>query len=125
MKKQIILTLAIIISISAGTAALSQTKGDPAKGKQVYDTRCAMCHGPGGQGDGPAAAALEPKPRDLSSADYMSGLTNDYLHKVIAKGGAAVGKSAAMPAHSGMLSDDDIWNVIAHIRTNLCKCEPK
>lgn len=125
MRKQIILTLAIIISISAGTAAFSQTEGDAAKGKQVYDTRCAMCHGPGGTGDGPAAASLDPKPRDLSDAEYMTGISNEYMHKIIAKGGAAVDKSPAMPAHSGMLSDEDITNVIAHIRKNLCKCEPK
>lgn len=125
MKQHITFVLTVILALSAGTAAFSQTKGDAAKGKQVYDTRCAMCHGPGGKGDGPAAAALQPKPRDLSDAQYMSGLTNDYIFKIISKGGAAVGKSAAMPAHSGMLSDQDIWNVISHISENLCKCKPK
>lgn len=125
MTNKLVLVLALIISVSAGSAAFSETKGDPAKGKQVYDTRCAMCHGPGGKGDGPASASLEPKPRDLSDAEYMSGITNEYMYKIIAEGGAAVDMSPAMPAHKGMLSEADIQNVIAHVRENLCECEPK
>ncbi len=35
-------------------------------GKQVWDTHCTSCHGAEGKGDGPAAAALDPKPTDLT-----------------------------------------------------------
>ena len=90
-----------------------------------FTIRCAMCHGQSGKGDGPAAASLKPKPQDHSDAEYMSGLTNDYMFKIIKQGGAAVGKAPTMPAHSGTLSDDDIWNVIAYIRQDICKCKPK
>ena len=66
---------------------------DSAKGKEVYDTYCALCHGPTGLGDGVGAAALDPKPRDLSSAAILEGYTDEYLVDVIANGGMAVGKS--------------------------------
>jgi len=35
-------------------------------GKEMFRTYCATCHGPGGKGDGPAAAALKKAPADLT-----------------------------------------------------------
>ncbi len=99
--------------------------GDAAKGKESYDQICASCHGATGKGDGVAAAALDPKPRDLSSAEYVSTLSDDHIFKVIKEGGPAAGKSPLMPAWGGVLSDDQINNVIAYIRSDLCKCQAK
>ena len=72
-----------------------------------------------------AAAALDPKPRDLSSAAILETYTDEYLVNVITNGGAAVGKSPVMMAWDGIISPEDIENVVAHIRQNLCKCEYK
>jgi len=101
------------------------TKGDPAKGKEKFELICASCHGPGGKGDGPAAAALDPKPRDLSDPAYVSTLTDEHIFKTVKEGGASVGKSPLMPAWGGTLTDDDIWNVIAYVRQDICKCQYK
>ncbi len=100
-------------------------KGDPAKGKEIYAEKCGSCHGPEGEGDGPAAAALDPKPRNLSDAEYVSTLSDEHIFKTISEGGAAVGKSPLMPPWKGVLSEDDIWNVIAYLRKDICKCEYK
>ncbi len=110
------------LSISLATAA---QKGDPAKGKEKFSQICSTCHGPQGHGDGPAGAALNPKPRNLSDAKYMSTLTDDHIFKTVNEGGASVGKSPAMPAWGSVLSKDDIWNVIAYVRKDICKCEYK
>jgi mono/diheme cytochrome c family protein len=121
-----LLVLALFFSLYLSLAAVKAvTKGDPAAGKEKFDQICASCHGPGGKGDGPAAAALDPKPRDLSDASYVSTLTDEHIFKTVKEGGAAVGKSPMMPAWGGALSDDDIWNVIAYIRKDICKCEYK
>jgi mono/diheme cytochrome c family protein/predicted small secreted protein len=104
---------------------VAEAKGDPAKGKTVFMDKCSPCHGPEGKGDGPAGAAFNPKPRNLTDASYMSTLNNEHLFKVISEGGASVGRSPLMPAWGGTLSKDDIWNVIAHIRQDVCKCEYK
>ena len=101
------------------------TKGDPAKGKEKFELICASCHGPGGKGDGPAAAALDPKPRDLSDPAYVSTLTDEHIFKTVKEGGASVGKSPLMPAWGGTLTDDDIWNVLAYVRQDICKCQYK
>ena len=38
-----------------------------AHGKSLFQVNCVTCHGPGGAGDGAAAAALNPKPRNFTS----------------------------------------------------------
>ena len=120
-----ILLATLVFSCALFLAAGPSGAADSAKGKQVYDTYCATCHGPTGLGDGIAAAALDPKPRDLSSAAILETYTDEYLVNVITNGGAAVGKSPMMTAWSGIISPANIDNVVAHIRQNLCKCEYK
>lgn len=115
----------LILACALFLPARGALAADAAKGRQVYDTYCALCHGPTGKGDGPGAAALEPKPRDLSSAELMQGKTDENLVNVITNGGAAAGLSAAMPPWNGVISAEDIQNVVAHIRQNLCKCQYK
>ena len=115
----------LIAVFSVSLIASAEGKGDAAKGKESYVATCASCHGDTGKGDGVASAALDPKPRDLSSAEYVSTLSDEHLFKVINDGGAAVGKSALMPAWGGMLSEQDVWNVVAFIRSDLCKCQAK
>ena len=91
-------------------------QGDPlARGKAAYTTICLSCHGPEGKGDGPVAAALNPKPRDFTDKAYMAQLDDKYLFEVISKGGAAVGKSPLMPPAA--LEEQDIRNVITFIKS--------
>lgn len=127
--KNSVFTVAVSAALLAACALFLPPErshaADAAKGKQVYDTYCALCHGPTGKGDGPGAAALDPKPRDLSSAEIMQGKTDESLVNVIANGGAAGGLSAAMPPWSGVIGAEDIQNVVAHIRQNLCECQYK
>ncbi len=95
---------------------------DPTLGKETFDNTCASCHGISGMGDGVAAVGLRTKPRNLGDSEYVSNLSDDHLYKVINEGGAAAGLSALMPPWNGILTDEDIKNIISHIRTNLCKC---
>jgi len=44
-----------------------------AKGKTLFAVNCASCHGPQGFGDGPAAAALNPKPRNYHGTYWRFG----------------------------------------------------
>ena len=119
------LTLSLAIAALMVTAGFAADKGDAAEGKTQYTNICASCHGAEGKGDGIAAAALDPKPRDLSDAAYVSTLSPDHLYKVISEGGASVGLSPMMAAWGGVLSEQQIWDVIAYIHQDLCKCEYK
>jgi mono/diheme cytochrome c family protein len=49
------------------------------RGAAVFDRNCRGCHGPRGDGDGPAAPALLPAPRDLTAAVYSDRRLSDVL----------------------------------------------
>ena len=104
---------AVVLSLAASGAEAA----DAGAGKAKYQLFCAACHGPNGKGDGPAAANLNPKPRDHSNANYMKSLSDGQIFKIIKLGGPGVGKSPTMPPWGGALSDGDIKNVVAFIRT--------
>lgn len=67
-----------------------------------------ICHGPDGQGDGPAGAALNPPPSNLRA---MAGQHSDgdFAWKI------ANGRGA-MPAWSGTLTDNQIWDLVNYVQ---------
>lgn len=86
-----------------------------AQGKQLYETTCATCHGALGQGDGPGSAALDPKPRDFSNTEYMSGLTDTEIRNTIKYGGGIKGMPQ-MPSHP-QFSDEQLNAIVTYVRT--------
>jgi len=98
-------------------AQAATTAPDVTAGKADYQIYCASCHGATGGGDGPVGKTLDPRPAKHNDGNYMNPLTDDYLFKVIKFGGASVGKSPMMAPLGGTLSDQQIRNVIAFVRT--------
>ncbi len=80
-------------------------------GAQLFQTNCEMCHGPQGHGDGPAGQALDPKPRNLAALQPKVG--DDFLFWRIREGKPGT----SMVAWKGILTDEQIWQIIAFIRT--------
>lgn len=83
---------------SPASGAVAGGTIDSAAAKEVFNTRCAACHGPEGLGNGPGAAALNPKPRNYHDKHWQAKVTDEDIKKTITYGGAAVGKSPMMPA---------------------------
>lgn len=79
-------------------------------GAKIYAEKCALCHGPGGKGDGPGGAALNPKPRDHTDGAYMNSRPNEELLTIIKTG------KGAMPAWGALLSDEEVHAVLKHVR---------
>src|SRR5512138_275413 len=73
----------------------------------AFQANCVACHGPSGKGDGPAASALNPPPADL--AKVGEDATDDRLLWHISNGVPG----SAMPAWKGVLTDEQIWQVIS------------
>ena len=89
---------------------------DPAaEAKQIFENRCAVCHGQDGKGDGPGAAALNPKPRDYTSMDWQKPVTDEHLHKVIVYGGPSVGLSAGMTPNPDLESKPEVVDELVKI----------
>lgn len=80
-------------------------------GADLFDTNCTACHGPQGHGDGPAGAALDPAPKNLPELVKVAG--DDYLFWRISTGR----QGTAMVGWKGVLTDEQIWQVISHIHT--------
>ena len=60
--------------------------GDPAQGKAFYDDNCATCHGIEGDGRGPRAYFIVPKPRDFGHPAARASLNRPHLFDAIAHG---------------------------------------
>jgi mono/diheme cytochrome c family protein len=81
--------------------------GDPANGAMLYETNCAVCHGDNGQGGGDGVfPALNPN-------QYVQENTNAELVKFIQEGR----EGTAMAAFEGRLNEDEIADIVAHLRT--------
>ncbi len=88
-------------------------------GERVYARRCAVCHGPDGRGNGPAAPSMIPRPRDFTLAlfKYKSTAgseppTDEDLRRVVTRGLVA----SAMPSFSDLLTEDEIRAVVDQVK---------
>jgi mono/diheme cytochrome c family protein len=84
------------------------------EGKMIYQSNCASCHGESAHGDGPAASSLDPKPQDL--ANLTSSVSDGYLFWRISEGGMMAPFHSAMPGWKTILSEDQIWQLVAYLR---------
>jgi mono/diheme cytochrome c family protein len=79
-------------------ATASDNGPSTAQAKEIFNSRCAACHGADGKGNGPGAITLNPKPRNYHDKAWQAQVTDEGIRKTILYGGAAVGKSPIMPA---------------------------
>jgi mono/diheme cytochrome c family protein len=85
---------------------------------QIFESRCVTCHGPKGAGDGPASAGLTPPPRNFQDPAWQKSVTDTHLEQIVQYGGAAVGRSPAMPANPDLMSKPEVVAALrAHIRS--------
>ncbi len=102
-----------------------ELKGDAAKGAAHYKTFCVSCHGEKGDGNGPAGAALTPKPGNFTDPVNADHLTPEWVYKMVKNGGAANGKSAMMVPWSGALNEQGLRDVSAYVLSfKPAKAEP-
>jgi mono/diheme cytochrome c family protein len=88
--------------------------GDARHGEAIFLRYCQGCHGPDGRGGG---KGFMPHVGPLARRGYIETLPDEYLADVIAEGGLAAGKSAYMPSWKTTLTQQDIADVVAFIRT--------
>jgi mono/diheme cytochrome c family protein len=117
----LLLVLTLIFSACGGgntptEAPAPESKGDAAHGKELFTQTCAACHGPTGEG-------VEGLGKDLTSSEFIAGKSDDALVEFIKAGrptddplnttGVAMLPKGGNPA----LSDQDLYDIVAYIRT--------
>lgn len=99
-----------VSTAQAPTAApvVPVAKPPAAEARQVFDTRCSVCHGTHGTGDGPGAAALNPKPRAFGDAAWQKSVDDARIAKTIVEGGPAVGLTPGMAPNPDLASKPEV-----------------
>jgi len=118
MRNGILFTCVLIGITGFGTASgvglkdlpVSAKERDTVSGREIYVNTCIRCHGIDGKGA--MGIQLNPPPADLTS-DNVQNRLDASLFKRIHDGKA----NTAMGAWKYSLSDDEIWDVLAYIRT--------
>lgn len=116
----------LLLAAAGGSPLLAQQGGPPEndqtreEGRVVYFDRCVYCHGEEGDGNGPVADFLDPRPRDFTvgmfklRTTYSGELPTDSdLFRVISRGISGT----AMPQWELTLSEEERWKVLYFIKT--------
>jgi DMSO reductase family type II enzyme heme b subunit len=110
-------SFAASLSLAAdpGTAL---AQGDANAGKGAYEKKCLLCHGEKGDGKGPGAELLSPRPRDFTKGLYKIRTTanktptDQDLFRIITEGMPGT----SMPGWA-VLPDKERWNLVAYLKT--------
>lgn len=88
-------------------------------GEAIFMKWCVACHGEQGKGDGPGAAAFDPKPANLTAHEFWTSRSDSLLKEVIKHG------KNGMPAFAKQLDDREIFAVIQYLKELRRKAEDK
>ncbi|MFD2366692.1 c-type cytochrome [Pseudoduganella sp. GCM10020061] len=83
------------------------------RGGLVYSSYCVTCHGINADGNGRAARLYTPRPANLRTTDKNDA----YVELIVRKGGEAIGRSAKMPPWEEELTNEQVRDVVAFIRS--------
>jgi hypothetical protein len=83
--------------------------------REIFGKRCVVCHGDHGMGDGPGAAALQPKPRSFSDGHWQTVTTDAQIAKTIVEGGVGVNLSPAMAANPDLANKPEVVQELVKI----------
>jgi cytochrome c oxidase cbb3-type subunit III len=113
LNKLILVIFLVFLSVQA------QAKETAADNYRAY---CVQCHGLEGNGKGINVRDMSVGPRDHTDFKSMSARSDEALFKVIKEGGSSISKSILMPPWGSTFSDEEIQDLVQHLRT-LCKCK--
>ncbi len=91
--------------------------GNPGQGQELYQERCVLCHGSHGQGWDWATKVDRPPVPVPNLLEVLPQRSDDYLFKLIRDGGEAVGRTRFMPAFGFNMSEQELKDIVAYLRS--------
>ena len=91
----------------------------------IYKTRCLLCHGADGKGQGPAAVTLKKRPADFTSTEFQKKISDQQIKDIVVKGGAGVKKSPLMPPNPDLKKKAQTLSELIKIVRGFAKKEKK
>ena len=82
-----------------------------ARGEVIWTQHCQVCHGPDGEGNGPASAQLNAKPKDLTMVALPPIFPDGIMAFRISNG------KNTMPAWKEAFTPEEIWDLVSYIRS--------
>jgi mono/diheme cytochrome c family protein len=89
---------------------INPTKASIERGKEIYEKKCALCHGTKGDGKGPASAGLNPKPTNFKDSHREKMTDGEHFWKITTGRGG-------MPSFAKDLTEEERWHVINYVNT--------
>ena len=83
------------------------------RGGLVFANYCVTCHGMNADGNGRAARLYSPRPANLRGSNRQ----DNYLELIVRVGGEPLGRSPKMPPWGEELTDEQIRDVVAFVRS--------
>jgi len=112
--------LGLALGLALAACEPARSPHDPevqAEARRIWQDRCANCHGPTGDGDGPQARHLLVPPRKLSDAAWRATVSDEHLRTVILDGGAAVGLNPVMAPNPDLRGRPEVLQaLVEHVR---------
>ncbi len=87
-----------------------------AQGKRIFYQQCVWCHADATPAGPSNRSNLTPVPPLLNDGAVLNAESEENMRNMVTLGGAALGKSAMMPAYGRMLSAEEIRSLIAFTR---------
>lgn len=114
-QRLVMLGLAALLTAATGPVVAADIEA----GRRTFESVCATCHGASGRPDpeSPVVQALGVEPADLSDPLFNSREPAGDWEMVVEHGGHALGLSPQMPAQGEALSDQQVRDVVAYIKT--------
>lgn len=86
-------------------------------GKEIYQERCILCHGARGEGWDWEKKVVRPPVAVPDLAGAVAKRSDEFLLAVIRDGGEAVGLTRFMPAFGFNMSEQELKDVVAYLRS--------
>ncbi len=113
-----IMAIALVAAQVSSTSAAAISADARKEANALMSDRCAVCHGDNGDGNGPGASNLNPRPQNFHDRKWQRSVSDATLVKVIIYGGPAAGVSASMPANPDFVGRPDVVGaLVEQIRT--------